>query len=278
LVEKAMREPAVLAVCEPVRYGPSPDDDFAPGVLSRDAGLAAYDALVRAVEDAMAGRVDAVATAPVNKEAWAMAGLPWRGHTDLLAHLTGASSTAMMFYSRELRVVLATVHIALADVPRLVTRERLVEVIGLTARELPRFGYPAPRLALAGLNPHAGEHGVIGVEDDQVLRPAVEACRAAGILVQGPLPADTLFVRAMRGEFDAVIACYHDQGLVPIKMAAFGRAVNVTLGLPIIRTSVDHGTAFDIAGRGVADPGSLIEAVLLAARLSAQRRDSAART
>jgi 4-phospho-D-threonate 3-dehydrogenase / 4-phospho-D-erythronate 3-dehydrogenase len=278
LVEKAMREPAVLAVCEPVRYGPSADDGFVPGVLSRDAGLAAYDALVRAVEDAMAGRVDAVATAPVNKEAWAMAGLPWRGHTDLLAHLTGAPSTAMMFYSRELRVVLATVHVALADVPRLITRERLVEVIGLTARELPRFGYPAPRLALAGLNPHAGEHGVIGVEDDQVLRPAVEACRAAGILVQGPLPADTLFVRAMRGEFDAVIACYHDQGLVPIKMAAFGRSVNVTLGLPIVRTSVDHGTAFDIAGRGVADPGSLIEAVLLAARLSALRRDSAART
>jgi 4-hydroxythreonine-4-phosphate dehydrogenase len=278
LVEKAMREPAVLAVCEPVKYGPSPDDRFASGVLSRDAGLAAYDALVRAVGDAMAGRVDAIATAPVNKEAWAMAGLPWRGHTDLLAHLTGAPSTAMMFYSRELRVVLATVHVALADVPRLVTRERLVEVIGLTARELPRFGYPAPRLALAGLNPHAGEHGVIGLEDDQVLRPAVEACRAAGILVQGPLPADTLFVRAMRGEFDAVIACYHDQGLVPIKMAAFGRAVNVTLGLPIIRTSVDHGTAFDIAGRGVADPGSLIEAVLLAARLSAPRRDSAART
>jgi 4-hydroxythreonine-4-phosphate dehydrogenase len=276
LVEKAMRDPAVLAACEPVRYGPPPGDRFAPGVLSRDAGLAAYDALVRAVEDARAGRVDAVATAPVNKEAWAMAGLPWRGHTDLLAHLTGASSTAMMFYSRELRVVLATVHVALADVPRLVTRERLVGVIGLTARELPRFGYAAPRLALAGLNPHAGEHGVIGVEEEQVLRPAVEACRAEGILVDGPLPADTLFVRAMRGEFDAVIACYHDQGLVPIKMAAFGRAVNVTLGLPIIRTSVDHGTAFDIAGRGVADPGSLIEAVLLAARLSASHRDAAA--
>jgi len=275
LVEKAIRAPAVLAVCEPVRYGPPPADHFAAGVLSPDAGLAAYEALVRAVEDALAGRVDAVATAPVNKEAWAMAGLPWRGHTDLIAHLTGAATTAMMFYSRELRVVLATVHVALADVPRLVTRERLVEVIGLTARELPQFGYPTPRLALAGLNPHAGEHGVIGTEDDLVLRPAVEACRAEGITVEGPLPADTLFVRAMRGEFDAVVACYHDQGLVPIKMAAFGRAVNVTLGLPIIRTSVDHGTAFDIAGRGVADPGSLIEAVLLAARLSASRREPA---
>ncbi len=276
LVEKAMQNPAVLAACEPVRYGPPPSDRFAPGVLSRDAGLAAYHALERAVADALAGRVDAVATAPVNKEAWALAGLPWRGHTDLLAHLTGASPTAMMFYSRELRVVLATVHVALADVPRLVTHERLVDVIGLTARELPRFGYPAPRLALAGLNPHAGEHGVIGVEEEQVLRPAVEACRADGILVEGPLPADTLFVRAMRGEFDAVIACYHDQGLVPMKMAAFGHAVNVTLGLPIIRTSVDHGTAFDLAGRGVADPGSLIEAVLLAARLSASHRDAEA--
>jgi 4-hydroxythreonine-4-phosphate dehydrogenase len=237
-------------------------------VLSKEAGLAAYDAVVRAVEDALAGRVRAIATAPINKEAWALAGLPWRGHTDLLAHLTGAPRVAMMFYSRPLRVVLATVHVALADVPKLLTRDFLVDLIRLTARELPRFGFADPRLALAGLNPHAGEHGVIGTEDDRELRPAVEACRAEGIRVEGPFPADTLFVRAMRGEFDAVVACYHDQGLVPIKMAAFGRAVNVTLGLPIIRTSVDHGTAFDIAGRGVADPGSLVEAVLLAARLA----------
>ncbi len=159
-------------------------------------------------------------------------------------------------------------HVALGDVPRLITRERLTDLIRLTASELPRFGFSRPRLALAGLNPHAGEHGVIGTEDDAVLRPAVEACRTEGIKVDGPFPADTLFVRAMRGEFDVVIACYHDQGLVPIKMAAFGKAVNVTLGLPIIRTSVDHGTAFDIAGKGQADPGSLIEAILLAARLA----------
>jgi 4-hydroxythreonine-4-phosphate dehydrogenase len=137
------------------------------------------------------------------------------------------------------------------------------------------FGFGRPRLAVAGLNPHAGEHGVIGPEDETVLRPAVDACRRDGILVDGPFPADTLFVRAVRGEFDAVVACYHDQGLVPIKLVAFGHAVNVTLGLPIIRTSVDHGTAFDIAGRGIADPGSLIEAVLLAARLAAARRDAA---
>ena len=268
LVEKVVRDPKVLAACEPVVYGPPPVARFAPGVLSKEAGLAAYDAVVRAVEDALAGRVRAIATTPINKEAWALAGLPWRGHTDLLAHLTGAPRVAMMFYSRPLRVVLATVHVALADVPKLLTRDFLVDLIRLTARELPRFGFADPRLALAGLNPHAGEHGVIGTEDDRELRPAVEACRAEGIRVEGPFPADTLFVRAMRGEFDAVVACYHDQGLVPIKMAAFGRAVNVTLGLPIIRTSVDHGTAFDIAGRGVADPGSLVEAVLLAARLA----------
>lgn len=272
LVEQAIRHPKVCAACAPVVYGPPHGTRFVPGVLSKEAGLAAYDALVRAVEDALAGRVDAVTTAPINKEAWALAGLPWRGHTDLLAHLTGAPRVAMMFYSRQLRVVLATVHVALADVPRLLTREHLIGVIRLTAQELPRFGFPRPRLGLAGLNPHAGEHGVIGTEDDDVLRPAVETCRAGGILVDGPFPADTLFVRAMRGQFDAVVACYHDQGLVPIKMVAFGQAVNVTLGLPIIRTSVDHGTAFDIAGKGVADPGSLIEAVLLAARLAASPR------
>lgn len=127
-------------------------------------------------------------------------------------------------------------------------------------------------MAVAGLNPHAGEHGLLGDEDERVLRPAVEACAARGVNVRGPLPADTLFVRALRGEFDVVVACYHDQGLIPVKMAAFGRAVNVTLGLPIIRTSVDHGTAFDIAGQGIADPSSMIEAVKLAARLAGQRR------
>ena len=272
LVEKTVRDPQVLAACEPVVYGPPGTARFAPGVLSADAGRAGYDALVRAVDDARAGRVAAVATAPINKEAWALAGLPWRGHTELLAHLTGAPRVAMMFYSRHLRVVLASVHVALADVPRLLTFELVVETIRLAARELPRFGFERPRLALAGLNPHAGEHGLIGREDGEVLLPAVNACREEGISVEGPFPADTLFVRAVRGEFDAVVACYHDQGLVPIKLVAFGHAVNVTLGLPIIRTSVDHGTAFDIAGRGVADPGSLIEAVRLAARLASARR------
>jgi 4-hydroxythreonine-4-phosphate dehydrogenase len=177
----------------------------------------------------------------------------------------------MMFWSDVLRVVLATVHIPLAEVPHAVTTDRLLAVIRLTARSLPQFGIDRPRLAVAGLNPHAGEGGLLGEEEQTVMAPAVETARADGIHVTGPWPADTLFVRAMRGEFDVVIAAYHDQGLVPVKMAAFGKAVNVTLGLPIVRTSVDHGTAFDIAGKGVADPGSLVEAVVLAARLAVGR-------
>jgi 4-hydroxythreonine-4-phosphate dehydrogenase len=167
--------------------------------------------------------------------------------------------------------VLATIHIPLAEVPAALTPESLAAVIELTHRELPRFGLAQPRLALAGLNPHAGEHGVLGREELEVLEPAVAKARQAGIAITGPLSGDTVFVRAVGGEFDAVIACYHDQGLIPIKLVAFGRAVNVTLGLPIIRTSVDHGTAFDIAGRNVADPESMVQAVLLAAKLASER-------
>jgi 4-hydroxythreonine-4-phosphate dehydrogenase len=219
--------------------------------------------------------VDAVATAPVNKLAFSHAGLPWKGHTDLLGHLTGSRRVAMMFWSEPLKVVLATVHLPLADVPRTLTGELLDGIIDLTASELPRFGIATPRLALAGLNPHAGEDGLLGEEEERTLRPCVASARARGVQIDGPFPGDTVFVRAVRGEFDAVIACYHDQGLIPVKLLAFGRAVNVTLGLPIVRTSVDHGTAFDIAGRGVADPSSMIEATLLAARLAVARRSDA---
>ncbi len=317
IAAKAVADARVLAACEPVLYGPRDLSAFAPGQLSAAAGRAAHDAVVSAVADACEGRVAAVVTCPVNKEAFALAGLPWRGHTDLLAHLTGADFVAMMFYSPAFSVVLMTVHVPLCDVPALITPSLVDRAVRLAARELPRFraieegddtsrgtsGLPfdfaqgkqagsglntgakasgrsaqktawrhsagaRPRIAVAALNPHAGEHGLMGDEDDRVLRPAIESLAADGIDVSGPFPADTVFVRAMRGEFDAVVACYHDQGLIPIKMAAFGTAVNVTLGLPIIRTSVDHGTAFDIAGRGIADPGSLIEAILLAARLA----------
>jgi len=274
---KAAADPRVLAVCTPILYGPHDSAAlaaFSVGQLSVEAGRAAYTAVAQAVEDARLGRVDAIATAPINKEAWALAGIPWRGHTDLLAALTNTPHAAMMFYAEELRVVLATVHVALKHVPSLLSRELIDHIINLTAHEMPRFGYPRPRLALAGLNPHAGEHGVIGDEDEAVLRPAVDAAKQRGIEISGPWPGDTVFARAARGEFDVVIACYHDQGLIPVKLLAFGKAVNVTLGLPIVRTSVDHGTAFDIAGKGMADPSSLVEAVRLAAKLAVSDQPS----
>jgi 4-hydroxythreonine-4-phosphate dehydrogenase len=272
IAARAAVDHRVLAACEPIVYSSDRGGPVAPGVLSALAGRAAYDAIVRAVEDATRGVVDAIATAPINKEALRLAGLPWNGHTDLLAHLTGSKHVAMMFESEALRVVLATVHVPLADVPRALTRSVLEETITLTARELPRFGVAAPRIAVAGLNPHAGEHGLFGREEQEVMEPAISACRAAGVDVAGPFPGDTVFVRAHRREFDVVVACYHDQGLIPVKLLAFGQAVNVTLGLPIVRTSVDHGTAFDIAGRGTADPQSMIAAVLLAARLARTSR------
>jgi 4-hydroxythreonine-4-phosphate dehydrogenase len=274
IARKASIDPEVQEACETVLYGASEDDAlsaFERGRVSATSGRAAYDAIVRAVEDAKAGRIDGIATAPISKEAFAAAGLKWPGHTELLADLTSARRVRMMFHSDALRVVLATVHIPLSNVPGALTRHRIEETIELAAAELPRFGFASPRLGLAGLNPHAGERGLIGMEETHVLAPAVARCCGRGIDVRGPFPADTIFVRATRGEFDAVIACYHDQGLIPIKLLAFGKAVNVTLGLPIIRTSVDHGTAFDIAGRGIADASSMIAAVHLAARLASAR-------
>jgi 4-hydroxythreonine-4-phosphate dehydrogenase len=266
----AARDSRVLAVCRPVLYGPhAPEalEAFPCGEVSATSGRAAYEAIVAAVEDALQRRVAAIATAPISKAAFAAAGLPWRGHTDLLAHLCGVPEAAMMFWSERLRVVLATVHLPLAEVPRALTTGGLERLIRLTAASLPRFGLAGAKLAVAGLNPHAGESGLLGREETEIIGPAIARARAEGLDVHGPFPADTLFVRAARGEFDAVIAMYHDQGLVPVKLAAFGRAVNVTLGLPIVRTSVDHGTAFDIARQGKADPSSLVEAILLAVRL-----------
>ncbi len=268
IAAKAAADARVVAACDPIVLGPPAGSFFAAGQLSAEAGRAAYDVIVRAVGEARGGRVDAVATAPVNKEAFRLAGLPWHGHTDLLAHLTGAPHVAMLFHSEVLRVVLATVHVPLSEVPRTLTQASLEATLDLTARELPRFGVGAPRIAVAGLNPHAGEHGLFGREEIDVIAPAIAACRARGADVSGPFPGDTIFIRARRGDFDVVVACYHDQGLIPVKLLAFGQAVNVTLGLPIVRTSVDHGTAFDIAGKGIADPESMVAAVLLAARLA----------
>ena len=269
IAAKAAADPGVRAVCEPIIF-PS-EASVTLGEVSAAAGRAAYDTIVRAVAAATAGEVDAIATAPVNKLAFAQAGLPWKGHTDLLAHLCGTPHVAMLFHAPELKVVLITVHVPLSAVPSMITPALVAQTIDLTRDALLTFGVARPRLAVAGLNPHAGEGGVLGVEDDRVLAPSIAAARARGVDVSGPFPADTVFVRASRGEFDCVLACYHDQGLIPVKLLAFGHAVNVTIGLPIVRTSVDHGTAFDIAGKGVADPGSMIEAVKLAARMASAR-------
>jgi 4-hydroxythreonine-4-phosphate dehydrogenase len=274
IAAKAAADPRVREVCDALIYAADGAGVVCGGV-SAAAGRAAYDAIVRAVEDARAGRVDAVATGPVNKLAFARAGLPWKGHTDLLQHLCGVPRVAMMFHAAEFKVVLATVHVPLADVPRLLTRELVADILELTVEWFSRRGIEQPRIAVAGLNPHAGEGGVLGSEDAAVLAPVIAAFRDHGVNVSGPWPADTVFVRAARGAYDVVIACYHDQGLIPVKLVAFGRAVNVTLGLPIVRTSVDHGTAFDIAGKGVADHSSLVEAVVLAAQLASSRKGDA---
>jgi 4-hydroxythreonine-4-phosphate dehydrogenase len=210
-------------------------------------------------------------TAPLHKESLRAAGHPWPGHTELLAAATGASDVAMMFVGGGLRVALLTIHCPLRSVPGAITRAETERVVRLVHRELPRLGAEGRRIAVCGVNPHAGENGLFGREEQEVLKPAVEALEAEGIEVEGPLPADTVFVRTLQGEFDAVVAAYHDQGLIPVKLLAFGRAVNVTLGLPFVRTSVDHGTAFDIAAAGRADPGSLLAAMALAVELTSAR-------
>jgi 4-hydroxythreonine-4-phosphate dehydrogenase len=277
IAEKARLDARVQAACEPVIFAPTSLDGVRTGEENAAGGRAAYDTLLRAVDAARQGEIDAIATAPLSKRAFALAGLPWKGHTDLLAHLCGVEHVRMLFHvpgrgdRRDLSVTLVTVHVPLADVPRLLSTPGVARTISMTAAWLKGIGTTAPRVALAGLNPHAGEAGLIGREDDEVLAPAVAAARAEGVDASGPWPADTVFLRAARGEFDAVVACYHDQGLIPVKLLAFGEAVNVTIGLPIVRTSVDHGTAFDIAGRGVADHGSMVAAVCLAARLAEAR-------
>ena len=238
------------------------------GRTSAAGGRAAARAVLRAAEDAMARRVDAIVTAPLNKESLHAAGYPWPGHTEMLAEAAGAPDVAMMFVGGTLRVALLTIHRALRTVPDAVTGGEVRRVVRLVHRELPRFGSARARIAVCGLNPHAGEGGLFGTEERDVIGPAVDSLRGEGIDVSGPFPADSLFVRASRGEFDAVIAGYHDQGLIPVKLLAFGHAVNVTIGLPFVRTSVDHGTGFDIVEKGTAEGRSLVEAMKVAVLLA----------
>lgn len=245
------------------------------GETAATSGRAALDFVEHAARLAMAGQVDAITNAPINKEAIKLAGSPFPGHTEMLASLCGAPKPLMAFFAGDLAVILLTVHLSLADAIARVTKQNLQSTLLLAHAELRRFGKANPKIAVCGLNPHAGENGLFGDEERREMVPAIEECRRQGVKAFGPFPADTLFVRAFRGEFDAVIACYHDQGLIPVKCVAFGHSAQATLGLPIIRTSVDHGTAFDIAGKGIADAGSLIEAITLAVKLVHAQSDTA---
>lgn len=234
------------------------------------AGRASFEYIKKAVELALAGEMGAITTAPISKEALNMAGYKYPGHTEILADLTGSKDFAMMFVAGPLRVILATIHVPLKEAIDLIKKDRVLTTIRLAQESMRRFGVADPRIVVAGLNPHAGEAGMFGSEDADEIAPAVEAARDLNINVVGPLPADTVFYRANRGQFDIVVAMYHDQGCIPIKLLGFEFGVNITVGLPIVRTSPDHGTAYGRAGRklGTANPRSLVEAIKIASKLA----------
>ena len=243
-------------------------DGLALGRVSAAAGAAAFGYVMRAIDDALKGRISAMVTAPINKDAWRAAGIDHPGHTEILAQRSGTRDFAMMLANDELRVLLVTIHLSLRDAIRAVTPASEARAIRLADRAVRSFGIAKPRVAVAGLNPHAGENGLFGREDLDIIAPAIATARAEGIDASGPWPGDTIFMRARRGEFDVVVAQYHDQGLIPVKYLGLDHGVNITVGLPFVRTSVDHGTAFDIAGRGTADHASLRTALIQAARMT----------
>jgi 4-hydroxythreonine-4-phosphate dehydrogenase len=256
---------------------------IAPGQLSAEAGRLAFAAIERAVRLALEGEIDAIVTAPINKEALNKAGYAYPGHTEILAELTGSRGSCMMLAHDQLKVTHVSTHVALADVPKRVTPERLRHVFTLTHEALLDLGIAKPRIGVCALNPHAGEGGLFGREDQDIILPVIEEFRAKGIAIEGPIPGDTVYVKALAGQFDAVVAMYHDQGHVAVKTLGFAMdpqtglmsslsGVNVTLGLPIVRTSVDHGTAFDIAGQGIANAASMIEAIEFAAKMVTARK------
>ena len=242
-----------------------------PGKLDARCGLSALECFRTATLDAIAGKVDAIVTSPINKAAVNLAGIPFTGHTELLASLSGTKDFVMMQSAGDLRVVFVTTHIPLAQVPSAVTFDRIVSVTHLLIDAIRAEGIPHPKIAVAALNPHAGENGNMGMEDEQVVKPAIRALENEGIDIKGPFPPDTLFIENIRSQFDGIVSMYHDQGHIPFKMLAFDRGVNSTLGLPIIRTSVDHGTAFEIAWKGTASVGSLTAAYELARKRAASR-------
>jgi 4-hydroxythreonine-4-phosphate dehydrogenase len=244
---------------------------FPLGLVAKENGAAAVAYVEKAIALALSGEVDAIATAPLNKEAMRAAGFPYDGHTELLAVKTGTKVYTMMLASGDFRVFHVSTHVSLRGAIERATKARVLQVIDLAYREIQRMGVAEPRLAVAGLNPHAGEHGLFGDEERREIGPAVEEAQARGWNVSGPISPDTVFARTRRGDFDGVVAMYHDQGHIPFKMTEFELGVNVTVGLPIIRTSVDHGTAYDIAGKGVADPKNMVQAIELAAEMARRR-------
>lgn len=256
---------------EVLRTTPS-EQTFPLGVVSRASGKAAFDAIVTGIELAKSGRASGIVTAPIHKEALAAAGLPYPGHTEMLAELGGAKSVAMMLANDEIRTVLVTIHMSLRDAIDRADFSAQMDAIRLANGACIDLGIAAPRVAVAGVNPHAGEGGLFGREEIEIIAPAIKAARAEGIDVSGPWSGDTVFMAARRGKFDIVVAQYHDQGLIPVKYLGVEKGVNVTLGLPFVRTSPDHGTAFDIAGKGIADPSSMSTAISYARRLIATRR------
>ena len=237
------------------------------GIESMSTGRSAAMNIAAAVELWKSGTIDAIATAPISKNALKLAGYAHPGHTEFLAELTGTKEFAMSFFAEKLRVVLLSTHVSLRDAIDLVTTDSLVKVIEFADRTLPEIIGKRPKISVAGVNPHASEGGMFGDEEARFITPAIEQCRAKGVDVTGPYSPDTIFLRGFRGEFDLVVACYHDQATIAVKSLSFGASVNVTLGMPLIRTSVDHGTAFDIAGKGIADESSMKAAIRLAAEL-----------
>ncbi|MBI5408912.1 MAG: 4-hydroxythreonine-4-phosphate dehydrogenase PdxA [Nitrospirae bacterium] len=251
--------PGVIELIDVGGKGP-----FEKGRPTKEGGLISYLAVKRAVELALEGSVKGIVTAPISKEAIGMAGLKWPGHTEMLAELTGTRDFAMMLVGGKLRVILVTIHASLKSVPGLITKDSVLKTISLAVGACKMLGIEEPRIAVAGLNPHAGEAGRFGDEEEKIISPAISEAMASGIRIGGPYPPDTVFMKAARGDFDIVVAMYHDQGLIPLKLLAFDSGVNMTIGLPFIRTSPDHGTAFDIAWKGKANPSSMTHAISLA--------------
>jgi 4-hydroxythreonine-4-phosphate dehydrogenase len=291
IIVKALRSPRVRAACRPVVIGDRRSFGGAhalgacrlidiavpgyarlrPGKASPVTGRAAHEYIIRAVEMLRAGEAEALVTAPVSKAAINSSGIAFTGHTELLAELSGTREYAMLMIAGKLRTVMVTRHVPVTELGRRLTSASILRAVSLADRSLrEEFGIPRPRLVVAALNPHAGEGGLLGTQESFIIEPAVRMLRRDGISAEGPLPADSAWMKLKAGRFDLLIAMYHDQAMIPIKCLSFGEAVNVTLGLPFIRTSVDHGTAFDIAGKGLAEHSSMVAAIKLAAELATQ--------